>query len=473
MIAAECFDNRKVAVFGLGRSGISACRSLAAGGAEILAWDDDTERRAAADDEGFGLVNLQVADWSEIEALVLSPGVPLTHPAPHPLVKLAREHGVEVIGDIELFARSHPCGRVIAVTGTNGKSTTTALIGDVLSGTGFETMIGGNIGTPALSLDRMNGSAVYVLELSSYQIELAPSLVPDVAVLLNLSPDHLDRHGDMARYTAIKQSVFRGQSREQGAVIGVDDEHCQAIHKWLGAEGRRNVVPISTQRSVEGGVYVSDGILHDAIDDDAVPRCDLRAARALPGSHNWQNAAAAYAVARTLGIEGRTAAEALLRFPGLAHRMELVREIKGIRFVNDSKATNAEASARALACYDRIYWIAGGQPKPGGIGPVEPFLDRVAGAYLIGEAANRFAAVLDGRIRFEICQHLETAIYQAYADAAQSHDENPVVLLSPACASFDQFQDFEARGDAFRAMVNALPGENGSEPTLRAAGGRA
>ena len=472
MIAAECFENRPVAVFGLGRSGISACRALAAGGARVLAWDDDAERRAAADHEGVALADLYVADWSEVKALVLSPGVPLTHPAPHPLVKLAREQAVEVIGDMELFARSHPSSRVVAVTGTNGKSTTTALIGDMLSTNGFEAMIGGNIGTPVLALDRLNGGSVYVLELSSYQIELAPSFVADVAVLLNLSPDHLDRHGDMARYAAIKRRIFEAQGCVQWAIIGVDDEHGRAIHEWLGADGRRQVVAISAERPVDGGVYVVDGVLHDAIDGGAVARCDLGEARALPGAHNWQNAAAAYAVARAFGMDGRVAADALLRFAGLAHRMELVRQIKGIRFVNDSKATNAEAAARALACYERIYWIAGGRPKSGGIKPVEACLDRVVRAYLIGESVSRFSACLDGIAPFEICHHLEMAIYRAYSDARESGEENAVVLLSPACASFDQFRDFEARGDAFRAMVNALPDDNGGEPPMRATGGR-
>ena len=472
MIEVDSFAGRAVAVFGLGRSGMSAARSLQAGGAEVRAWDDDERRRAAAAAQGVPLVDLYRADWQGVGTLVLSPGVPLTHPKPHRVVELALGGGAEVIGDIELFARARPASTVVGVSGTNGKSTTTALIGHLLAACGREVAVGGNFGTPALDLRPMDEGAIYVLELSSYQIDLSPSFVADVAVLLNISADHLDRHGDMSRYVALKRRLFAGREAEQGAVVGADDEHCKAILQELEEAGRERLVPISSLRPVAGGVYVTGGVLYDDIDGGAVAMADLAGMARLVGVHNWQNAAAAYGAVRTLGLAAAKAAAAVESFPGLAHRMERVAEIDGVLFVNDSKATNADAAARALACYQRLYWIAGGRAKGGGIGALRPYFGCIAHAYLIGEAAAEFAAALEGEVPYTISGELEAAVKAAYRDAIGAKGEGAVVLLSPACASFDQFADFEARGDAFRALVAALPPATARAAPAQALGGQ-
>ncbi|MFQ5955522.1 MAG: UDP-N-acetylmuramoyl-L-alanine--D-glutamate ligase [Kiloniellales bacterium] len=471
MIEVDSFAGRPVAVFGLGRSGMSAARSLLAGGAEVRAWDDERSRRDAAAAQGVPLVDLYGGGWEGVGALVLSPGVPLIHPEPHPLVELARAAGAEVIGDIELFARVRPNSPVVAVTGTNGKSTTAALIGHLLAACGRDVEVGGNFGKPALELRRVGGGAVYVLELSSYQIDLSPSFVADVAVLLNISADHLDRHGGMAGYVAVKRRVFAGQGSDQWAVAGVDDEHGLAIFDELREAGRKRLVPISALGAIDGGVYVTGGVLYDAMAGGAVAVADLNGVATLPSVHNWQNAAAAYAAARALELKRGEAAAALMSFPGLAHRMEPVAEIDGVLFVNDSKATNAEAAARALACYERIYWIAGGRPKEGGIGALERYFGRIAHAYLIGEAAADFAATLEGAVPYTIATELGAAVKAAHCDASAAGRAGAVVLLSPACASFDQFADFEARGDAFRALVAALTSNRVEAAPAEAVGG--
>jgi len=467
MIVAESFSARPVAVFGLGRSGLSAARSLLAGGAEVRAWDDDGERRDEAEAAGVPLVDLYAGGWDRVAALVLSPGVPLTHPQPHALVGRARAASAEVIGDIELFARARPSAPVVAVTGTNGKSTTVALIGHLLQACGREAQVGGNFGQPALSLSPLGSGGAYVLELSSYQIDLSPSFAADVAVLLNLSPDHLDRHGGMAGYVAVKRRVFAGQGCDQWAVVGIDDEPSLATYAELKEAGRKRLLPISGVAEVDGGVYVVGGVLHDASNGGAIALADLAEAPALPGVHNWQNAAAAYAAARALGLERHQIAPAFASFPGLAHRMERVAEIGGVRFINDSKATNAAAAARALACCERIYWIVGGRPKDGGITALEPYFGRIARAYLIGEAAIEFSATLEGKVSYTIAGELEAAVAAAHRDALAEGGAGAVVLLSPACASFDQFRDFEARGDAFRELVAGL--SRGAAGTVLAA----
>ena len=469
MIEVTGFRDRAVALLGLGGSGLAAARALAAGGARVRAWDDDPGRRRAAEAADVPLVDLRRADWNGVAALVLSPGIPLTHPEPHPVVTLARSAGAEVIGDIELFARAPRRAALAGVTGTNGKSTTTALIGHILAHCGRAVEVGGNLGPPALDLAPLPAGGTYVLELSSYQLDLAPSLVCDVAVLLNITPDHLDRHGDMARYVAVKRHVFHGQGRDETAIVGVDDAESAAICDELRARADRTVVPVAVGRRVADGISVVDGLLYDpaVAEGEAVARLDR--APALPGAHNWQNAAAAYAAARALGLEAEAIAEAIYAFPGLAHRLERVTPPAGpfaaIAFVNDSKATNAVATARALACHDDVYWIAGGRPKEGGIAALAPYFGRIRHAFLIGEAAAGFAAALEGRVAYSLCGDLAAAVPAAAAraarDLAAGEVEHAVVLLSPACASFDQFTDFTARGDAFRALVAGL-GEGAS-----------
>lgn len=458
MIVANAFRDRKVAVFGLGQSGLSAARALAAGGAELLVWDDNADGRAQAAEAGLALADPLTMDWAGVEALVLSPGVPLTHPKPHPVVGKAKAANAEIIGDVEVFMRSTAGIRKTAITGTNGKSTTTALIGHILKGSGRATEIGGNLGTPVLDLKTLDKDGDYVIEMSSYQIDLTPSMIADVAVLLNIAPDHLDRHGDMAGYVAVKKRVFSGQSAGDVAVIGIDDTYCADIWEELRQDGAQSVVPVSVGRKLEFGVYVIDGILHDAAGGAGGAVVDLNRIASLPGEHNWQNAAAAFTATQALGLATDIIAAGLRTFPGLAHRMERVGELDGVVFINDSKATNADAAARALACYDNIYWIAGGQAKSDGIEPLSPYFDRVRHAFLIGEAATDFAATLEGQAPYTICGDLEAAVDAAWRKAKADGLPGAVVMLSPSCASFDQYRNFEIRGDAFRQAVHQLDG---------------
>ncbi len=459
MIEPFPFAGLPVAVFGLGRSGLAAARALAAAGAEVRAWDDDESQRAKAGGEGVPLVDLYNCDWSELTTLVLSPGVPLTHPEPHPIVALAREGGCEVIGDVELLARTMRAAEYIGITGTNGKSTTTALVGYILELAGKEVEIGGNLGTPVLDLQPLDSGGRYVIEMSSYQLDLTFSLTFDVAVLLNLTPDHIDRHGDFEHYVDVKSEIFRRQTAPRTAIVCVDDDACRGVYGGLRSKGDQRLIPVALQRRVEGGVYVLDGMLYDDTEGHAATVIDLKPIATLPGAHNWQNAAAAFAVARASEVAAPVAGTCLRSFPGLAHRMEQVALVDGVRYVNDSKATNAAAASKALASYDDIYWIAGGRPKEGGISGLEPEFEHVAHAFLIGEAADGFVRTLDGEAPYTVCGDLASAVGEAAARAKDEGREAPVVLLSPACASFDQFADFAARGDAFRALVADLPGE--------------
>ena len=461
MIPVRGFEGKTVAVFGLARTGLAAARALVAGGAQVALWDEKPASRAAAAAEGFPLVDLATADWSQFAALMLSPGVPLTHPAPHWTVEKARAAGVEIVGDMELFARTvnaapdHKRPKIVAITGTNGKSTTTALIGHVCAQAGRDVRIGGNIGVGVLDLEDMHGGAVYVLEMSSYQLDLTSSLHADVTVILNLSPDHLERHGTMAGYVAAKRRILLNQGKGDTAVIGVDDMWGQQICTEITAANRRTIVPVSASKAMGRGVYVLNGLLYDATGERAQEVADLNRARSLPGRHNWQNAAAAYAAAKGLGIAADEAAEHLLTFAGLAHRMETVGTLGRVRFVNDSKATNSDAARQALSSYPKSFWIAGGRAKSDGIEPLADLFGRIAQAYLIGEAAPAFAKTLAGKALAVETGTLDAAVAQAYADAAATgHDA--VVLLSPACASFDQYADFEARGEAFRSAVQRL-----------------
>ena len=348
MIPITEYAGRDVAVYGLGRTGLAAARALKAGKAKVHAWDDNEASRAKAEAEGIPVSDLNKRDWQNFAALVLSPGIPLTHPQPHRLVRLAQMTNVPVVGDMELFARAVQSlperGRpkIIGITGTNGKSTTTALIGHILKECGLDVHVGGNIGTGVLDLPALSANAYYVLELSSYQLDLTKSLHCDVSVLLNMSPDHLDRHGDMDGYVAAKKRIFRNQGRGDTAVIGIDDHYTQAIAMGLAGSGEMRLARISSEFALGRGVSAVDGKLFDSLSNNAVRVGDLGESATLPGRHNWQNAAAAYAACRALGLDPGRIFGAILTFPGLAHRMEQVGEIDGVRFVNDSKATNAQ-----------------------------------------------------------------------------------------------------------------------------------
>ena len=443
MIPVPLYRDRSVAVLGLARSGIAAARALQAGGARTLCWDDLPAARAAARKQGFDVRRADVED--RIVALVPSPGVPLSHP----VIADAQVAGVEVVGDVELLWRTLPEPRYIVVTGTNGKSTTTALIGHLLRAAGERHVrVGGNLGTPALALNPIVGDGTFVLELSSYQLDLTLEATFDIAVLLNVAPDHLDRHKSMAAYVDAKRQIFR-PGRLETAVVGIDDPISRGVHDSLAKRGRLRVAAISAAGVSPEGVSVADGVLHE----EGEPVCDLSQAAALPGPHNWQNAAAAYAAARACGHPPGPLARALLDFPGLPHRMERIGSVDGIPVINDSKATNADAAARAIACFDKVYWIAGGRPKEGGIDSLAPVFPRIAHAFLIGEAEDRFAETLEGRLPVTRCGTLDRAVDAALDAACRNGRHGTVVLFSPACASFDQFQNFEQRGDAFRALV--------------------
>ncbi|MFT5539507.1 MAG: UDP-N-acetylmuramoylalanine--D-glutamate ligase [Alphaproteobacteria bacterium] len=463
MIELTSTSGQTYAVMGLGASGIATAAALAQAGAHVLAWDDDATRRDAALKQGVHLTDLGTADIGTAQALVLSPGIPHSFPTPHPLTTRARAAGVPIICDIELLlhANAETHAPVIGITGTNGKSTITALIGHILETAGISCAVGGNLGPAALGLTPQDAKGSYVLELSSYQIERIGTAGFDIAVLVNISPDHLDRHGGMDGYVAAKEYLFtllRGTNSI--AVIGADDTHCRVIADRLRAKGGFKIVPVSAQGPLKGGVYVDGGRVIDATGDSPREIADITTVATLPGRHNWQNAAAATAAALAFGLEPPAIKRALANYPGLAHRQERIKEIDGVLYVNDSKATNPAAALNALHCYDDIFWIAGGLAKDGGFDDLTPGLERIRHAYLIGAAAADMARALKGRVPVTVSGTLDAALGAAH-DAAQAYAQTTgaptTVLLSPACASFDQFANFEARGNAFRALVKGLP----------------
>lgn len=456
MIQVTTFKGKRVALFGLGGSGLVTAAALLAGGADVVAFDDNPNSVEKAKAEGIATGDLRMLDWSKLDALVLAPGVPLTHPQPHWSVDLARRAGIEVIGDIELFSREmEASGRrapFIAITGTNGKSTTTALISHVLATAGRDAQMGGNIGRAVLDLDPVSDQAplqAYIVECSSYQIDLAPSLNPHVGLLLNLTPDHLERHGTMENYAGIKERLV---ARSDLAVVGVDDDHCLEIAASLAAAN----IPLVRISGIsdEGADIGFDGT--GLVDDSGEQVIRLAGIGSLRGRHNGQNAAAACAVCQAVGLSDEEIQSGFASFPGLAHRMEQVGHAAGVLFINDSKATNAEAAAPALSSFPKVHWIAGGLAKDGGIEALAPHFARIAKAYFIGEAAGTFASQLDDTIPYEISGTLKDAVNHAALDAAG--EEDPVVLLSPAAASFDQFPNFEKRGEAFKEAVSSLNG---------------
>ena len=505
MIPVTTFARKQVAVFGLGGSGLVTAQALALGGAVVSAWDDNASARDAAAAAGIRIVDLTTAKWKSFSALVLAPGVPLTHPEPHWTVVSAKAAKVPIIGDVELFCRERskhaPFCPFIAITGTNGKSTTTALLAHLLKADNRDVQMGGNIGTPILALETLMPGAFYVIEMSSFQIDLTPSLEATVGVLLNITPDHIDRHGTMENYAALKERLVA--AAEQSCVC-VDDDRCSGIAKRI--EKRRFCYTFSTSETYNNGYHLSGSKLRFDAGETKEELVDLTNCRALRGVHNGQNALAAVAALGALGgmlypasinpfmtrdpslkrrlfeapadYERRNALPknqqmtdpaatqrrrmalqaAFNSFPGLPHRMEEVGRAGRVIFINDSKATNADSSEKALATWPRdIFWIAGGKPKEGGIESLAPLFPRVAKAYLIGASSDEFSATLTGKVEIERCVTLDVAVAAAARDAAASAGTEPVVLLSPACASYDQFKNFEVRGDAFRSLVVALP----------------
>ena len=464
MIRATTFKDKSVAVFGLGASGIATARALIEGGATVSAWDDNATSRDAAAKDGISIVDLATVEWSQFSVLVLSPGVPLTHPEPHWTVDKADDAGVEIIGDIEIFARERattaPGAPFIAITGTNGKSTTTALIAHILRHAGCDVEMGGNIGRAILTLAPPQLGRFHVVEMSSFQIDLTPTLAPTVGVMLNVTPDHLDRHGNIGRYAEIKERVVSGADV---AAVSVDDDYTLAMLRRRISNGP--AVAFSAVQSIAPGYCIVDGsIVVSNREGLAVRIASLDGIPSLRGGHNAQNALAAVAAVREcLNRLGRSAdidwQGALSTFPGLAHRMQEIAQRGNVLFINDSKATNADSTEKALLTFPRdVFWIVGGKAKAGGIATLEPHFPGIARAYLIGEAADAFAETLDGKVPFEKSGTLEVAVAAAARDASLSQAQQPIVLLSPACASYDQYRNFEVRGDAFKKLVEALPG---------------
>jgi UDP-N-acetylmuramoylalanine--D-glutamate ligase len=461
MIPVTTFAGKTVAVFGLGGSGLASCAALKAGGAQVIACDDAAERMAQAAREGFATADLRHVEWSKLAALVLAPGVPLTYPAPHWSVGFARAAGVEVIGDVELFCRERrrhaPRATFIAVTGTNGKSTTTALTAHLLRSAGHDVQLGGNIGVAILSLEPPRAGRVHVIEMSSYQIDLTPTLDPSIGILLNVSEDHLDRHGTLRNYAAVKERLVARVQRDGTAIIGVDDDWCRSSADRIERSGKR-VLRVSVARPLAEGLYLEGDDIVRSSRMGKLAIASVRGIASLRGVHNAQNAACAAGAALAMGLMPAAIQAGLSAFPGLAHRMEPIGRKGRVLFVNDSKATNADSAARALACFSDIFWIAGGKPKSGGIAQLTGFFPRIRKVYLIGEAAAAFAATLEGRVPFVVAGTLDRAVALAAHDATAAVEMAPVVLLAPACASFDQFRNFEVRGDRFRELVRALPG---------------
>ncbi len=435
-------NNKPVAIVGLGKSGVAAYEACRAAGIATVLWDDNAAAR-----QGLPTEDLTQVDFSRFALLCLAPGIPLTHPAPHPTVMQARKAGCDIVCDIELFHRAHPAIKTIGITGTNGKSTTTALIGHILKTAGVESAVGGNIGDAALSLPQLSDKGVYVFELSSYQLDLCPTYTPDIAVLINLAPDHLDRHGGMEGYIAAKKKIFRGKG---GGIVGLDDEWSREVYGEV-ANSARHDIPVSCLSPLAEGISVTpEGLLKD----NGREILDLKPCRALQGQHNWQNAAMAYATCTAAGVTAAQIIAGLKTFPGLAHRQNIVAVCNGVTYINDSKATNDQAAAMALRTYDPIYWIAGGKPKDGGYSDCEKYIRHVRHAFLIGDAQQKMAAWLKTQdVPFTLSGTLDKAVAAAHGLAQQEKLQNAVVLLSPACASFDQFKNFEQRGEAFVDLV--------------------
>ncbi|MGE4611379.1 MAG: UDP-N-acetylmuramoyl-L-alanine--D-glutamate ligase [Paracoccaceae bacterium] len=464
MIPVRGYAGARVGVLGLGVSGLATAAALQAGGAVPVCWDDNEDARDKAEAAGHEIADLSKdSAWEGLAALIVSPGIPHLYPAPHPAVTKAWEHGVIVDNDVGLFFQSFATQdwdvfekypKVVCITGSNGKSTTSALLHHILEESGRPTQLGGNIGVGALGLDPARDGEVVVLELSSYQIELARALQPDIAVFLNLSPDHLERHGGIGGYFGAKKRLFT-QGGPERSVIGVDQPEGQYLANLMreGAGAADPVIAVSTQRKLKGkgwSVFARKGFLSEWRKDRQVFSIDLRDVAGLPGAHNHQNACAAYAVCRSLGLAPKQIEPAVRDYAGMRHRCQAVANEGGVKFVNDSKATNADAAGKALGAFPRIRWIAGGQAKEGGISALEPLFGKIAKAYLIGEAAEMFAEQL-GDTPHEISGTLEAAVKAAKAEA----EAGDVVLLAPACASFDQFENFAKRGEAFEAFIDA------------------
>ncbi len=454
----KTLSDKPVLIFGFGRTGVSTANALKKAGVKVIIGDDNQDNLASAKKLGFQVLDESDGDFSKYEMLILSPGIPLTYPAPHMVVEKANAAGVEIICDIELFSRIYSDSKTIGVTGTNGKSTTTALIAHIIKESGAKAQLGGNIGTPVFDLDVSDDSTWVVIEMSSFQIDLCPKFRPDIALLLNLTPDHIDRHGSMENYANVKERIteLAVNSDYNQAIICSDDDYTHKIYERCKSLDLRDVYEVSTLKSLSKGVYVDNGVLYE----DGTEIGNLSEITNLLGVHNYQNAACAYLAVRKAGVNPEAIWNAMQTFPGLNHRQYLVRTINGVSYVNDSKATNAASSAVALGARNNIYWIVGGRQKKSGIDGVEDFFSKIKHAFLIGESTDDFSVWMDKYgLEYTRCYNLENAVLKAH-DMAQKNRGQPggagAVLLSPACASFDQFASFEERGDVFANLVKGL-----------------
>ena len=479
MLAPRSYEHRKVCILGLGRSGCASAIALQEIGARVIGWDDDPGRRQQAAHKGIAIASDGRRACMQADMLLPAPGIPLTHPQPHPLVTLARTAGMEILGDVQLFQHvlDEQASRAdwLAITGTNGKSTTAALVACMLHAAGFQVALGGNIGVPVMTLPTPQDDLIYVLELSSFQIELAPSLAPRIAVQLNIAADHLDRHGSMQEYAAVKARLFSHLGRRgdgAAAIVGIDDAPGHQLLAQLRQNNNIRLVALTLEETdiplaLENVRIRNDRLLDGMRGAGQANIHDLGGIPSLRGRHNRQNMAAAFAIGRLYGLSGTRIIRSFAGFSPPPHRMQQVAEIDGVLFINDSKATNAQSVAGSLECFEHVHWILGGIPKADGIEPVRHLFNKVACAYLIGAAQEQFAAVLEkSGVPHRRCGDLRTATLAAAAAARRSS----VVLLAPACASFDQFSNFEARGDAFCALTRELAQQRQQQQLTRQSG---
>jgi len=453
----------KYVVYGLGISGISTAKFLAQTGAEVIATDDNEKSVNDGKIDGVKFLKSDEIEFDNQTVISFAPGIPLYHPKPHKIIEIAKKTGANLACDIEIFYRLNQKNNFIAITGTNGKSTTTALTGFVFKELGFPSEIGGNIGVPCFDLPQNQQNFSYIFETSSFQLDLLSQSHFQIAALLNITPDHIDRHGSLEGYIEAKKRVFKNQTINDFAIIDADNSNSHRVFEDLrnDQDFRAKLIPVSTLRIQDDGVSLIDGILTCKINGSNF-NLNLES-EFLRGKHNDQNMAFAFAITycfiqrNSLTIEPQKIVEIIKKFKGLRHRMQLLGEIDGIKFINDSKATNAESTENALKAYDQIFWILGGKPKEGGIDALVSYFDKVHKAYLIGEATEQFAKVLENhKVRLEKCDNLENAFKKAFFDAKNISLSQKNILLSPACASFDQWKNFEQRGDYFCKLFDEL-----------------
>jgi UDP-N-acetylmuramoylalanine--D-glutamate ligase len=452
MIVFPDFAGQKFAVLGFGKSGQATARALRVSQADVTVWDEEKDAQKKIKQEGYTLRDLMKGDISGLQAIVVSPGVQIFHPKPHPIVARAKQAGVALIGEMDLLFHACPNATYIGVTGTNGKSTTAALIGHVLRESKRRVQTGGGASQPMLACDPLGVDGLYVLEMSAFQLDLMQENKIGIAVVLNVAPDRSDQASDMVGYVASKRKIVN-RNGPQRLIIGTDETESLFLKNESQKLSKLVIEEISLTHEVTKGYVVKDGVLFGVSEDQKQPLLNLGDLEHLSGLHNAQNVAAAFAACRDVGVQDDQIAQSLKSFPGLPHRQEFVAEFDGIRFINDSKATNAASAAKALASFDNIYWIVGGMAKAGGLTGLESYMPRVRHAFLIGDASEAFAKWLNGKADYSACATMEKAVESAVAAARKCKKGKPVVLLSPACASFDQYAGFEERGEKFVSLI--------------------